>query len=223
MKFKYCPVLFITTLTLCILLLPSLAFSGDNYKSSLENARDLDKDNFYQDAASYWQKTIDANPPPNITLYAKLKLSETYSRLGQQDKAIDISRTLTESNPGHYDSWFHLANAFAASREYSQAAEAFKKATTLKPKEGLSRVGLAFAYFGDKKPDFAIAELIKSMKIFKANKNISWYRDSRLAINQIKGFARFPPNFADLWLEKNLLRVQDTYMNTVVDLDSILD
>jgi tetratricopeptide (TPR) repeat protein len=223
MKFKYFPVLFITTLTLFILLFPSLVFSGENYKSSLENARNLDKDNFYEDAVSYWQKTIDANPPPNITLYAKLKLSETYSRLGQLDRAIDISRALTESNPGHYDSWFHLANAFAASREYSQAAKAFKIATTLKPEEGLSRVGLAFAYFGDKKPDFAIAELINGMKIFKANKNISWYRDSRLAINQVKGFARFPPNFADLWLEKNLLRVQDTYMNIALDLDILLN
>jgi tetratricopeptide (TPR) repeat protein len=223
MKFKSSPFLFITILTFCILLLPSLAFSGENYKNSLQNARNLDKDNFYKDAVSYWQKTIDANPPANISLYAKLKLSETYSHLGQLDKAIDISRALTESNPGHYDSWFHLANAFAASRKYSQATEAFKKATTLKPEEGLSRVGLAFAYFGDKKPDFAIAEFMKGMKIFKVNKNISWYRDCRLAVNQIKGFARFPPNFADLWLEKNLSRVQDTYMNIALELDILLN
>ena len=223
MKFKSRPLRFIIILTLCLILLPSLAFSEEQYKGFLEKAWNLDKDRFFEDAANYWQKTIDANPPPNITLYAKLKLSNTYSRLGQLDKAIDISRALTESNPGHYDSWFHLANAFAASRQYSQAAEAFKKATTLKPEEGLSRVGLAFAYFGDKKPDFAIAELIKGMKIFKANKNISWYRDSRLAINQVKGFARFPQNFADLWLEKNLLRIQDTYMNIGLDLDILLN
>lgn len=223
MKFKSCPFLFIIILTLCLILLPSLAFSEEQYKGSLEKARNLDKDKFFEDAASYWQKTIDANPPPNITLYAKLKLSNTYSRLGQLDKAISISRALTESNPGHYDSWFHLANAFAASRQYSQAAEAFKKATALKPEEGLSRVGLAFAHFGNQKPDFATEEFMKGMKIFKANKNISWYRDCRLAINQIKGFARFPPNFADLWLEKNLARVQDTYMNTVLDLDNLLN
>ena len=223
MKFKSRSHRFIIISTLCLILLPSLAFSEEQYKGFLEKAWNLDKDRFFEDAANYWQKTIDANPPPNITLYAKLKLSNTYSRLGQLDKAIDISEALTESNPGHYDSWFHLANAFAASREYSQAAEAFKKATTLKPEEGLSRVGLAFAYFGDKKPDFAIAELIKSMRIFKANKNISWYRDSRLAINQVKGFARFPPNFADLWLEKNLIRVQETYLNTVLDLEYLLN
>jgi tetratricopeptide (TPR) repeat protein len=223
MKFKSRFFLFIITLTLCILLLPYQTFSKDHYKRFLENARNLDKDYFYNDAASYWQKTIDANPPPKITLYAKLKLSGTYSLLGQLDKAIGISRALTETNPDHYDSWFHLANAFAASREYSQAVEAFKKATTLKPEEGLSRVGLAFAYFGDKKPDFATAEFMKGMKIFKANKNISWYRDCRLAISQIKGFARFPPNFADLWLEKNLSRVQDTYMNTALDLDILLN
>jgi tetratricopeptide (TPR) repeat protein len=223
MKFNSRHLPLITTLTLCILLFPSLAFSQEHYKSYLEKARNLDKDSFYADAASYWKKIIDANTPPNITLYAKLKLSETYSRLGQLDKAIGITRALTESNPRHYDSWFHLANAFAASREYSQAAEAFKKATKLKPQEGLSRVGLAFAYFGDQKPDLSTAELVKGMKIFKANKNISWYRDCRLAINQIKGFARFPPNFANLWLEKNLLRVQDTYMNISLDLDSLLN
>ena len=223
MKFKSCPLRFIIILTLCLILLPSLAFSEEQYKGFLEKAWNLDKDKFFEDAAKYWQKTIDANPPPNITLYAKLKLSNTYSRLGQLDKAIDISRALTESNPGHYDSWFHLANAFAASRQYSQAAEAFKKSTALKPEEGLSRVGLAFAHFGNQKPDFATEEFMKAMKIFKANKNISWYRDCRLAINQIKGFARFPPNFADLWLEKNLLRVQDTYMNIALDLDILLN
>jgi tetratricopeptide (TPR) repeat protein len=223
MKIKPLFFQFLTTLTLCILLLPSPAFSEKHYQNYLEHAQNLDNDNFYKDAASYWQKTIDANPPPNITLYAKLKLSETYLRLGQLDKAIGISRALTEPNHSHYDSWFHLAIAYAASRKYSQAAEAFKKATTLKSEEGLSRVGLAFAYFGDKKPDFAIAELMKGMKIFKTNKNIPWYRDCRLAIIQIKGFARFPPNFADLWLEKNLLRVQDTYMNIALDPDSLLN
>jgi len=223
MQFKFRPLRFITILTLCLIFLPSLALSEEQYKSSLEKAQNLDKDKFFEDAASYWQKTIDSNPPPNITLYAKLKLSNTYSRLGLFDKAIDISRTLTESNPDHYDSWFHLANAFAASRQYSQAAEAFKKATVLKPEEGLSRVGLAFAYFGEQKPGLATEEFLKAMKIFKANKNISWYRDCRLAINQIKGFARFPPNFADLWLEKNLVRVQDTYVNTALDLDKLLN
>ncbi len=223
MKFKSHPIRFITTLILCITLLPALAASNEQYKSSLEKARNLDKDKFFEDAATYWKKTLDANPPPNIILYAKLKLSNTYSRLGLLDKAIGITQALTESNPGHYDSWFHLANALAASMQYPQAAEAFKKATELKPEEGLSRVGLAFAYFGNKKPDFATEEFRKAMKIFKANKNISWYRDCRLAINQIKGFARFPPNFADLWLENNLNRVQDTYMNTVIDLDSLLN
>ncbi len=223
MKFKSLHFWLITILTLCLTLLPALASSNEQYKSSLEKARNFDKDKFFEDAVTYWEKTLDANPPPNIILYAKLKLSNTYSRLGQLDKAIDITKTLIESNPGHYDSWFHMANALAASMQYPQAAEAFKKATELKPEEGLSRVGLAFAYFGDQKPDFATEEFRKAMKIFKANKNISWYRDCRLAINQIKGFARFPPSFADLWLENNLKRVQDTYMNTVLDLDSLLN
>ena len=210
-------------LLVSLFLLPSLALSEESYKSLLEKARNLDKDEFFEDAVKYWQKTLDANPPPDIILYAKLKLTNAYSRLGKLDKTAEMSKALTESNPGHYDSWFHHANALAALQQYSQAIEAFKRTVILNPKEGLGRVGLAFAYFGDRKPDSAIEEFKKAMKIFKAKKNISWYRDCRLAINQIKGFARFPPNFADLWLEKNLKRVQDTYLKAVLDLESLLN
>ncbi len=210
-------------LLVSLFLLPSLALSEESYKSLLEKARNLDKDEFFEDAVKYWQKTLDANPPPDIILYAKLKLTNAYSRLGKLDKTAEMSKALTESNPGHYDSWFHLANALAALQQYSQALEAFKRTVILNPKEGLGRVGLAFAYFGDRKPDSAIEEFKKAMKIFKAKKNISWYRDCRLAINQIKGFARFPPHFADLWLEKNIKRVQDTYLNAVLDLDNLLN
>ena len=210
-------------LLVSLFLLPSLALSEESYKSFLEKARNLDKEEFFEDSVKYWQKTLDANPPPDIILYAKLKLTNAYSRLGKLDKTAEMSRALTESNPGHYDSWFHHANALAALQQYSQAIEAFKRTATLKPEEGLNRVGLAFAYFGDRKPDSAIEEFKKAMKIFKAKKNISWYRDCRLAINQIKGFARFPPHFADLWLEKNIKRVQDTYLNAVLDLDNLLD
>ena len=223
MKFKSHLFRLVITLAFCIILLPSLVLAEEQYISSLKKAQSLDKDKFFEDAASYWEKTLAANPPPNIILYATLKLSNTYARLGQLDKAIDISKTLTESNLDHYDAWFHLANFLAASKKYSQATEAFKKTITLKPQEGLSRVGLAFAYFGDQKPDLAIEELKSGMKIFKANKNISWYRDCRFAINQIKGFARFPLYFADLWLEKNLQRVQNTYMEAVLDLNKLLN
>ena len=146
-------------IALCLFLLPSLALAEEPYKGSLEKARSLDKEEFFEDAINYWQKTLDENPPPSIILYAKLKLTNTYSHLGQLDKAVEVSRSLTESNPDHYDSWFHFANSLAALKQYSQAAKAFKKTITLKPEEGLGRVGLAFAYFGDQKPDSAVEEI----------------------------------------------------------------
>ena len=214
----------ITLFLLAVLsLLPSLALSQQSYKSFLEKAQNLDKEEFFEDAIQYWQKTLEANPPSNIILYTKLKLTNTYSRLGRLDKAVEISQTLTESNPDHYDSWFHFANALAALQQYPKAVDAYKKAIILNPEEGLGRVGLAFSYFGDGKPDSAIEEFRQAKKIFKANKNIPWYRDCRLAINQIKGFARFPPKFANLWLEKNLKRVQDTFENSVLDFEGILE
>ena len=223
MNFKSQFIWFIKILAIYLILLPSLALSEEQYKDFFNKAQSLDKDKFFEDATSYWKKTLSANPPPNIALYAKLKLSNNYSRLGKLDKSIEISRTLTESNPEHYHVWFHLASSLAASKEYFQAAEAFKKTITLRPKEGLSRVGLAFSYFGDQKPGLAIKELKKGMTIFKANKNISWYRDCRFAIHQIKGFARFPKSFSDLWLRKNLKRVHDTYLDAVLDLNNLLN
>ncbi|MZG30059.1 MAG: hypothetical protein F3741_04490 [Nitrospinae bacterium] len=212
----------IKIIVLCVFLLPSQVLSEEDYKSAFEKAQNLDKEKFYEDAKSYWEKTIEASPPANIALYAKLKLTNTYTRLGQLDKAIEVSRELTKSNHNNFDVWFHFANVLASSKKYAQATEAFEQTIALNPEEGLSRVGLAFAHFGNEKPDIAIEELKKAMKTFKANKNISWYRDCRLAINQIKGFARFPPNFAELWLENNLKRVQETYMEAVLNLENLL-
>jgi len=210
------------TIALLVFFLPSLALSEKSYKSSFEKARNLDQEEFFEEAENYWLKTLEANPPKNIILYTKLKLTYTNLHLGKLEEAFRISKSLTETYPNHYDSWFHFAIVLASLKRYTQVIEAFKKTTTLKPQEGLGRVGLAFAYFSTGKQDSAIEELKEAMKIFKSNKNISWYRDCRLAINQIKGFARFPKNFSELWLGKNFKRVQDTYLNTVLDLDLLL-
>ena len=211
------------TIPLLALFLPSTALPEEPYMSFFEKARNLDQEEFLEDAENYWLKTLEANPPENIILYTKLKLTHTNFRLGNLKEAFRISKSLTGTHPNHYDSWFHFAYVLASLKKYPQAVEAFKNTTALRPQEGLGWFGLALAYFGAGKPDSAIEELKEAMKIFKSNKNISWYRDCRLAINQIKGFARFPKNFSELWLGKNFKRVQDTYLNTVLDLDLLLE
>jgi tetratricopeptide (TPR) repeat protein len=216
----------ITTLLLIFSALASLSFAHNSeaepYDVALKKALELDKNGFYEETIEYWKESLKGSPT-NIRLYSSLKISGTYTRLGNLIRAEEISQALTESHPNYYESWFNYANTSGALKKYSQAISAFKKSIEIKPKEGLGKVGLAFAYFGDEKPDLAIAEFKGAMRIFKAKKNISWYRDCRLAINQIKGFARFPPKFANLWLEKNLKRVQDTFENSVLDFESILE
>ena len=203
----------------------SLVFSNsskaDTYKTSLKEALELDKDGFYEEAIEYWEKLL-INSPPNIRLFAGLKISGTNTKLGNLNRAVEVSQNLTESHPQQYESWFSFANTSGAIKKYPQAISAFKKTIELKPEEGLGKVGLAFAYFGDEKPDLAIEALKDAMQKFKANKNISWYRDCRLAIRQIKDFARFPPKFAELWLKNNLKRVQETFENSVLDFENIL-
>ena len=203
----------------------SMAFStyskADTYKTSLKEALELDKDGFYEEAIEYWEKLL-IDSPPNIRLFAGLKISGTNTKLGNLNRAVEVSQNLTESHPQQYESWFSFANTSGAIKKYPQAISAFKKTIELKPEEGLGKVGLAFAYFGDEKPGLAIEELKDAMTNFKANKNISWYRDCRLAIRQIKDFARFPPKFAELWLKNNLKRVQDTFEKSVLDFANIL-
>jgi tetratricopeptide (TPR) repeat protein len=217
----------IIVLLLIFLALVSLSFAHDSaaeepYDLALKKALELEKDGFYEDAIEYWKKSLKGSPS-NIRLYSNLKVSATYTRLNNLIRAEKIAQALTESHPNYYESWLNYANTSGALKKYSQAISAFKKSIEIKPNEGLGKVGLAFAYFGDEKPDLAIAEFKGAMKVFKAHKNISWYRDCRLAINQIKGFARFPPKFSNLWLEKNLKRVQETFENSVLDFESILD
>ena len=203
----------------------SMAFStyskADTYKTSLKEALELDKDGFYEEAIEYWEKLL-IDSPSNIRLFAGLKISGTNTKLGNLNRAVEVSQNLTESHPQQYESWFSFANTSGAIKKYPQAISAFKKTIKLKPEEALGKVGLAFAYFGDEKPDLAIEALKDAMQKFKANKNISWYRDCRLAIRQIKDFARFPPKFAELWLKNNLKRVQDTFENSVLDFANIL-
>ena len=203
----------------------SLAFStsskADTYKNSLKEALELDKNGFYEEAIEYWEK-LRVDTPSNIRLFAGLKISGTNTKLGNLNRAVEVSQKLTESHPQQYESWFSFANTSGAIKKYPQAISAFKKTIELKPEEGLGKVGLAFAYFGDEKPDLAIEALKDAMKNFKANKNISWYRDCRLAIRQIKDFARFPPKYAELWLKNNLKRVQETFENSVLNFSNIL-
>ena len=203
----------------------SLAFStsskADTYKITLKEAIELDKDGFYQEAIEYWEK-LQVDTPSNIKLFAGLKISGTNTKLGNLNRAVEVSQNLTESHPQQYESWFSFANSSGAIKKYPQAISAFKKTIELKREEGLGKVGLAFAYFGDEKPDLAIEALKDAMKNFKANKNISWYRDCRLAIRQIKDLARIPPKYAELWLKNNLKRVQETFENSVLNFSNIL-
>ena len=216
-KLRYCLLLILSA----IITLTFIPFSKTE-AASIKEAIELDRNGFYEEAIEQWEK-LQLESTVNIQFFAGLKISGNNAKLGNLNRAEEVSKALTLSTPQQYESWFSYANVSGALKKYSQAISAFKKSIALKPDEGLGKVGLAFAFFGDEKPDLAIAELKGAMKIFKANKNISWYRDCRLAIRQIKDFNRFPPKFADLWLEKNLKRIQDTFENSVLDFKKILE
>jgi len=193
---------------------PVLAQSTENW---LEKAQALDKDGFWNEATEAWEKIATTNTNSKLAIYARLRLGATYLKLGQFQQAIDTAQATVQVYPDNFDAHFHLANSLSALRKFSEATEAYQKTTTLKPDEGLGYVGLGLSLFGNSDSKKAIETLLKAKKLFKDKKNISWYRDTRYMVAQIKDFAKYPPSFSNLWLKNNLTVVRDTYEKTVFD------
>jgi len=181
----------------------------------LKKARTLEGNGFLEEATQSWEKLTTVDTNLNFVIYAQLKLGTTYLKLKQFEKSIDILKITTMSHPDNFDAHFSLANSLSAFKNFPEAIKFYKKTITLKPKEALSYVGLGLSLFGNGDSESAIKALLKANKLFKEKKNISWYRDTRVMIAQIKHFEKFPPHFSNLWLATNLKLVHDTYEKTV--------
>ena len=195
-------------------LLPAFA-GADAGSESLEKALALDRDGFYEDAAAAWETIIAAEPEKNILLLAHLKLSSTCLDIARLDQAVATAQAATRLAPASYDAYFHLANARSRQKDYTGSRTAFEKAVELRPGEGLGFIGLALSLFAGGDSAGALKTLADAKAVFKKKRNIQWYQDTRIMMQQIKGFAKYPPNFADLWLENNLRLVRETYEKTI--------
>ncbi|MCH8156613.1 MAG: tetratricopeptide repeat protein [Nitrospinae bacterium] len=182
-----------------------------------EKAQTLDKQGFLDEAAEAWEKFAATGADSKRITYARLKLVGNYFKLDLFQKSIDTARAAVQADRENFDAYFHLANALSGIRKFPEAIAAFRKTTALKPEEGLGYVGLGLCLFGNRNSEEAIKVILQANKLFKKKKNISWHRDTRVMVAQIKNFAKFPPNFSDLWVTNNLKLVRDTYEKTVFD------
>lgn len=206
-----------TLIVWLILNAAAIPVSAQSPQEWLEKAQTLDKDGFLDEAVEAWKKLAGTDTNPNHVIYARLMLGNTYLKLGQFQKSIDTTHAITRSHPDNFDAHFYLANSLSTLGKFSEAVEAYKKTTSLKPEEGLGYVGLGLSLFGNRESEKAIEVLLKANKLFKKKRNIPWYRDTRIMIAQIKHFAKFPPSFSDLWLTNTLKVVRDTYEKAVFD------
>lgn len=202
-------------------MLPAFPIEAETADELYPKAIRLDKEGFLEEAANTWEQLLKSHPQNPLRTLATLKLSSAYVKLAEPFKAVEMLKKLTRSQPGNFDAQFHLGNALAIITNYPEAIAAFKKTVELRPGEGLGNVALALALFGNRQPDAAIQQLQKAKKIFKKKKNISWYRDARIMVHQIKSFAKYPPEFSDLWLKNNLDLVRGTYEKTVFNLENL--
>jgi tetratricopeptide (TPR) repeat protein len=183
--------------------------------SALQEALKLDRQGFLAESIPEWKKFLKTQPEEKLAIYAQIKMTIAYSRTGNFGEALKSAKALAASHPDHYDVQFNLGNMLSATHQYAGAAQAYLQATKMRPDEGLAFVGYGICLFGDQKPDKAVQVLHQVRKLFKSQKNISWYQHVRIMIGQIKGFAIYPPDFSTLWRTNNLTKVRETYQSTV--------
>jgi tetratricopeptide (TPR) repeat protein len=181
----------------------------------LKKAHTLEDNGFLEEATKSWKELTVVNTNPNFILYAQLKLGNTYLKLKEFNKSIDVLKLATTSHPNNFDAHFSIANSLSAFKNFSKAIKSYQKAITLYPNEGLTYVGLGLSLFGNGNSENAIKALLEANKLFKKKKNISWHQDTRVMIAQIKHFAKFPPHFSNLWTTNNLKIIHDTYEQSV--------
>ena len=205
--------IFITIILFFLLILTgSVQAEEDLFRKALKS----DKDGFFDDAVIDWNNLLASKPETDLRIYAQIKLSLTYLKLEQPKKALHTAKDLLNFAPENFHANFNAGNIFAGFMNYTDASKAFETSIRLNPERGLGYVGLALCKFGDRDPKKAMELLHKAKKIFKKIKNISWHRDTRIMIGQIRSFEKYPPNFSDLWLANNLKNVRDTYEKKIL-------
>jgi len=193
-----------------------------DFKKSLKQAQALDDNGFLDEALEIWEELSATTTNSNLDIYISLKLGTTYLKLKQFQKSVDTLKAISEVHPNSFDANFNFANSLSATKNFSAAIKAYTKTTTIEPGEGLSYVGLGLSFFGVGDSKKAIAAILKANLLFKKKKNITWHRDTRIMISQIRNFSKFPPHFSSLWLNNNLKVVHDTYEKAIFNSNQYL-
>jgi tetratricopeptide (TPR) repeat protein len=203
-------------LSLIVFLLLIFAGSVQGEENLFKKAMQSDKNGFFIDAVNDWNNFLASNPEKDVRIFAQIKLSLTYLKLEQPKKALDTAKDLQNFAPENFHANFNLGNTLGRFMNYTEAVKAFETVVKLAPDRGLGYVGLALCRYGDREREKAMAILHDAKKVFKKKRNISWHRDARIMIGQIRSFEKYPPNFSDLWLANNLKNVRDTYEKKIL-------
>ena len=181
-----------------------------------QKALKSDQDGFFEDAIKDWKNFLDSQPGNESRIFAGIKLSLDYFKITKHQEALETAMGLANSYPENFHANFNLGNILSAMKKLEEALKHYEKAVKLNPDEGLGYVGLALCHFGTGNPETAIVRLKEVKDIFKRKKNISWHRDTRYMIHQMKDFGVYPPDFSNLWLDNNLKMVRETYESRIL-------
>lgn len=181
-----------------------------------QKALKSDQDGFVEDAIKDWKKFLDSQPGNDSRIFAGIKLSLLYFKIPKHQKALETAMGLVNSYPEDFHANINLGNILSGMKKLGEALKPYEKAVEINPDEGLGYVGLALCHFGTGNSETAIVRLKEVKDLFKRKKNVSWHRDTRYMIHQMKNFRIYPPDFSNLWLNNNLKMVRETYESKIL-------
>lgn len=199
----------------CLTLALLMTLTAHANAGPLEEALTLDRQGFIGETVPHWEAFIATKPEKNLDIYSNIKMCLALQKMGRLMDAYNQALKLAGHYPDDFHAQFNLANMGGGIRRYAEAVTAFEKVIGMKPEEGLGKIGLGLSLFGDQKTEPALGVLRDARKLFKEQKNIPWYQNTRIMIGQMKSFAPYPPDFSDLWLTNNLKTIRDTYYRTL--------
>ncbi|MFO7619178.1 MAG: tetratricopeptide repeat protein [Thermoplasmata archaeon] len=113
--------------------------AGNDIHALVSRARRFIESERYSDAANSLRKALKINPYDDM---AVCLLAQVQFEMGERDRAINTISKILGSKPDYIPAWFTLANASLKAKEYTDAAECYRKILELQPDNAEAKRGL---------------------------------------------------------------------------------
>jgi tetratricopeptide (TPR) repeat protein len=110
-----------------------------NFHELIAEGRKLTEQERHKEALSKFRRALIINPYDEMAICLK---AQAHYELGERDKAINTMSQILNKHPDFLPAWFTLANVTLKHKEYTDAADCFRKVLEIQPDNTEAQKGL---------------------------------------------------------------------------------